>query len=157
MKIRFLVLGKTHEPFFRLAEDKYISRLGHYVNFERQELPDVKHGGQLGMEQLKRKEGQTILSLTKEDDFLVLLDEKGEELNSLQFSTWLEKKFHASARRITFCIGGAFGFSEEVYQRSNAKISLSKMTFSHQLVRTIFLEQLYRACTIMKGEKYHHE
>ena len=117
----------------------------------------MKQGGQLGLEQLKRKEGQSILALIKEDDVLVLLDERGEELNSVQFSKWLEKKFQASSRRITFCVGGAFGFSEEVYQRSNSKISLSKMTFSHQMVRMIFLEQLYRACTITKGEKYHHE
>jgi 23S rRNA (pseudouridine1915-N3)-methyltransferase len=157
MKIRLLVLGKTNETFLRLAEEKYMSRLAHYVNFERQDLPDVKQGGQLGLEQLKRKEGQSILALIKEDDVLVLLDERGEELNSVQFSKWLEKKFQASSRRITFCVGGAFGFSEEVYQRSNSKISLSKMTFSHQMVRMIFLEQLYRACTITKGEKYHHE
>jgi len=157
MKVRLVTVGKTNEASLNSLEKKYESRLAHYLNFERLDVQDIKQGGQLKQEELKTKEGQRILASLREDDFLVLLDEKGQQFSSIDFSKWLEQKFQSSPRRITFCIGGAFGFSPEVYGRSNALISLSSLTFSHQMVRSIFLEQLYRCCTIMKGEKYHHQ
>jgi 23S rRNA (pseudouridine1915-N3)-methyltransferase len=127
------------------------------MNFEKIELPDVKNASSLHPEQLKDKEGEAILAKVLKEDYLVLLDDKGEQFTSMNFSKWLQLKFLASSKRVSFCVGGAFGFSNEVHQRANAKISLSKMTFSHQMVRMLFLEQLYRACTILRGEKYHHE
>ena len=157
MKVRLVTVGKTNEASLNSLEKKYESRLAHYLNFERLDVQDIKQGGQLKQEELKTKEGQRILASLREDDFLVLLDEKGQQFSSLDFSKWIERKFQTSSRRITFCIGGAFGFSQEVYGRSNALISLSSLTFSHQMVRSIFLEQLYRCCTIIKGEKYHHQ
>jgi 23S rRNA (pseudouridine1915-N3)-methyltransferase len=125
--------------------------------FEKLVLPDIKNPKNLSLEELKKKEGEMILSKITNLDFLVLLDENGNHSSSIKFASWLEKKVNDGIRSIIFVIGGAFGFSEEVYDRSNQLISLSRMTFSHQLVRVIFLEQLYRAQTIMKGEPYHHE
>lgn len=157
MKVQLFVVGKTSDSSLRILEENYIQRLSHYLNFERIELQEVKQSKSLSAEQLKEKEGEVILSKVHKEDYLVLLDDKGEQFTSMNFSKWLEMKFHSSGKKLTFCIGGAYGFSNEVYERANAKISLSKMTFSHQMVRVIFLEQLYRACTILKGEKYHHE
>lgn len=157
MKVQLFVVGKTSDSSLRILEENYIQRLSHYLNFERIELQEVKQSKSLSAEQLKEKEGEVILSKVHKEDYLVLLDDKGEQFTSMNFSKWLEMKFHSSGKKLAFCIGGAYGFSNEVYERANAKISLSKMTFSHQMVRVIFLEQLYRACTILKGEKYHHE
>jgi 23S rRNA (pseudouridine1915-N3)-methyltransferase len=152
-----MVVGKTSDASLRNLEENYAQRLSHYVNFEKIELPDVKNASSFNLEQLKEKEGQAILAKVLKEDYLVLLDDKGDQFTSMNFSKWLQSKFLSSGKRISFCVGGAFGFSNEVYQRANARISLSKMTFSHQMVRMIFLEQLYRAFTILKGEKYHHE
>lgn len=157
MKVRLLVVGKTPETSLKILEDKYTQRLVHYLHYERMDLPDVKNAGSLSSDQLKEKEGLLILSKVGREDFLALLDEKGDQFTSVSFSKWLELKFLSSNKRITFCVGGAYGFSKQVHQRADAKISLSRMTFSHQMVRTIFLEQLYRSCTLIKGEKYHHE
>ena len=119
-------------------------------------IPDIKNGGKLSKKELKEKEGNLILKSLKNSDYIILLDDKGVTLSSIEFSEFLNKKMVSSANELVFIIGGAFGFSESVYKRANTKLSLSKMTFSHQMVRLIFKEQLYRAFTILKGEKYHH-
>lgn len=157
MKVRLIVVGKTVDTSLKNLEEKYTKRLVHYLSFERIDLPDVKNASSLTPDQLKEKEGELILSKVTNEDYLVLLDDKGDHFTSVSFSKWMETKFYSSSKRITFCVGGAFGFSNHVYQRAVAKVALSKLTFSHQMVRMIFLEQLYRACSIMKGEKYHHE
>jgi len=128
----------------------------HYLPFEKLVLSDIKNPKNLSLEELKKKEGELILSKITNQDFLVLMDENGTDFSSINFSFWIEQKVNEGMRSMIFVIGGAFGFSKEVYDRSNQLISLSKMTFSHQLVRVIFLEQLYRAQTILKGEPYHH-
>jgi 23S rRNA (pseudouridine1915-N3)-methyltransferase len=125
--------------------------------FEKIVLPDIKNPKNLSVEELKKKEGELILSKISNQDFLVLMDENGSNFSSVKFSEWINQKVNEGIRSMVFVIGGAFGFSKEVFERANQKISLSKMTFSHQLVRVIFLEQLYRAQTILKGEPYHHE
>ncbi|MFN4951944.1 MAG: 23S rRNA (pseudouridine(1915)-N(3))-methyltransferase RlmH [Flavobacteriales bacterium] len=156
MKVRLMFIGKTVSNALKELEQTYEKRLSHYVSYERVELPDVKQAASLTTSQLKDKEGQLFLSKLSEDQHVILLDEQGTGYTSEGFAHVLANHELHSAKKITFCIGGAFGFSDELYARSNAKMSLSKMTFSHQMVRTIFLEQLYRACTINKGEKYHH-
>jgi len=156
MKIRLLCVGKTNFTFLKEGEQEYMNRLIHYCNFERLDIADVKTGASLSQNELKNKEGQLILSKVNSSDFLILLDEKGKSLSSMDFSSFIEKKGMHGKTTIIFVIGGAFGFSPEVYDRANELVSLSKMTFSHQLIRLIFLEQLYRSFTILKGEKYHH-
>lgn len=156
MKVKFFVLGKTAFPDIKMGEDRYATRLQHYCSFERVEIPDVKNPKALSQDQLKKKEGELILSKVSPTDYLVLMDENGQQYSSIDFAHWLEKKQMSISGNILFVIGGAYGFSDAVYERANAKISLSKMTFSHQMVRMIFLEQLYRAYTILKGEPYHH-
>jgi 23S rRNA (pseudouridine1915-N3)-methyltransferase len=157
MKIKLIVVGKSAFDFVKEGEDVYEKRLAHYLPFEKIVLPDIKNPKNLSVEELKKKEGELILSKISNQDFLVLLDENGSNFSSVKFSEWINQKVNEGIRSIVFVIGGAFGFSLEVYNRSDFKISLSKMTFSHQLVRVIFLEQLYRAQTILKGEPYHHE
>ena len=157
MKISLLTVGKTDIKWVSEGLGVYTSRLRHYLPFEVKEIPELKNVSALTKEQIKIQEGKLILKNLKESDALILLDEKGKEFRSIEFASFLEKKFQSSSRDIVFVIGGAYGFSQEVYDRSSSKIALSKMTFSHQMVRTIFVEQLYRACTIMKGESYHHE
>lgn len=157
MKISLITVGKTDIAWVRQGLDMYVSRLKHYAPFELVEIPELKNVSALTKDQIKQKEGELILKLVKNSDDLVLLDEHGRELRSIEFSKYLEDKMIASGRDIVFVIGGAYGFSADVYSRANGKISLSKMTFSHQIVRTIFAEQLYRAFTIMRGEPYHHE
>ena len=156
MKVRLVFIGKTVSNALKELEQTYEKRLTHYVSYERIELPDVKQASSLTPAQLKEKEGQLFLAKISEDQHVILLDEQGVSYTSEGFSQFLATHELHSSKKITFCIGGAFGFSNELYERSNGKIALSKMTFSHQMVRTIFLEQLYRACTINKGEKYHH-
>lgn len=157
MKISLLTVGKTDIKWVSEGLGVYTSRLRHYLPFEVKEIPELKNVSALTKEQIKIQEGKLILKNLKDSDELILLDEKGKEFRSIEFASFLEKKFQSSSRDIVFVIGGAYGFSQEVYDRSSSKIALSKMTFSHQMVRTIFVEQLYRACTIMKGESYHHE
>lgn len=157
MKITLLTVGKTDIKWVSEGLGVYSSRLRHYLPFEIKEIPELKNASSLSFDQIKNTEGKSILKTIKESDELILLDEKGKEFTSLEFSKFLEKKFSTGGRDIVFVIGGAYGFSKEVYDRADGKIALSKMTFSHQMVRTIFVEQLYRACTIIKGESYHHE
>ena len=156
MKIKFFVLGKTAFPDVKVGEDRYAARLQHYCTFDRVEIPDVKNPKALSQEQLKKKEGELILAKVIPTDYLILMDETGLHQSSVEFAQWLDKKQMSVNGNLLFVIGGAYGFSEEVYERANARLSLSKMTFSHQMVRMIFLEQLYRAYTILKGEPYHH-
>tara|TARA_A200000113_G_scaffold37550_1_gene30700 strand:+ start:149 stop:622 length:474 start_codon:yes stop_codon:yes gene_type:complete len=157
VKVKLIVFGKTKSKFLLDGENEYQKRLKHYCKFSELIIPDIKNGGKLSKKELKEKEGNVILESLKNSDYVILLDDKGLELSSIGFSEFLNKKMVSSANELVFIIGGAFGFSESVYRRANTKLSLSKMTFSHQMVRMIFKEQLYRAFTILKGEKYHHE
>lgn len=157
MKIRLIVVGKTNSAYLKTGEDDYEDRLKHYCKIEELLIPQIKNGGKLSNKDLKIKEGKLILKYIDSVDQVVVLDEKGKSFSSIDFSNFLNKKLLNSTMRLVFVIGGAFGFSEEVYKRANSKLSLSKMTFSHQMIRLIFKEQLYRAFTILKGEKYHHE
>ena len=157
MKVKFFVLGKTAFPDVKAGEDRYIGRLQHYCSFERVEIPDVKNPKALSQDQLKKKEGELILSKLIPTDYLILMDENGLHHSSVEFAQWLDKKQMSVNGNLIFVIGGAYGFSEAVYERSNAKLSLSKMTFSHQMVRLFVIEQLYRGFTILKNEPYHHQ
>lgn len=157
MKITLLTVGKTDIKWVKEGLEMYSSRLRHYINFELMEIPELKNVSALSREQIKLKEGELILKQLKSGDYLVLMDERGKEFRSLQFASMLEDRMNRGGKDMVFVIGGAYGFSDAVYSRADDKISLSKMTFSHQLVRTIFAEQLYRAFTIMRGEPYHHE
>lgn len=156
MKIELWAIGKTNEKYLEEGIAIYLKRLKHYLNFELIIIPDIKQAGNLNATQLKNKEGETILARLKNEDFLMLLDEKGDVHTSEAFATFLEQKMQLSYKRIVFLIGGAFGFSETLYERANGKLSLSKMTFSHQMVRLFFVEQVYRAMTILKNEPYHN-
>lgn len=157
MHVTLLTVGKTDVPWVREGLEMYVSRLEHYVPFSLKEIPELKGAGSLSREQVKAREGELILRQLKPADEVVLLDERGREYRSLELADWLGRRLSASGRDLVFVIGGAYGFSDAVYVRSDGKLSLSKMTFSHQLVRTIFAEQLYRAFTILRGEPYHHE
>ena len=157
MKIRLIVIGKTNTAYLKTGESDYEDRLKHYCKFEELIIPPIKNGGKLSNKDLRIKEGQLVLKNIDSTDQVILLDEKGKSFSSINFSNLLNQKLIGSNKRLVFVVGGAFGFSEEVYKRANSKLSLSKMTFSHQMIRLIFKEQLYRAFTILKGEKYHHE
>lgn len=158
MKITLLTVGKTDKDWVKAGMEIYIDRLRHYINFSLVEIPEQKKVSALSKEQIKAKEGELILKNIRPTDDVILLDEHGKMYSSMEWASVIENKISGgSARDIVFVIGGAYGFSREVYDRSNSMISLSKMTFSHQMVRTIFVEQLYRAFTIIKGEPYHHE
>lgn len=157
MKITLLTVGKTDKEWVKDGLGIYVSRLKHYVPFSISEIPELKNVSSLSREQIKAREGDLILKSVKPADELILLDEHGKEYSSVDWARIMEDKLARSGKDIVFVIGGAYGFSKEVYERSNGKISLSKMTFSHQMVRVIFAEQLYRAFTIIKSEPYHHE
>ena len=157
MKITLLVVGKTDVKWVKEGLELYIARLKHYVPFSLLEIPELKNVSSLGKEQIKLREGDLILKSVKPSDMVVLMDERGKQYTSMEFSAFIQGRMLQGGKDIVFVIGGAYGFSEAVYSRSNLSISLSKMTFSHQMVRTIFVEQLYRAFTIIKGEPYHHE
>lgn len=156
MKVECWLTGKTQDGYLVEGISVYEKRLRHYLPFEMSVLPDVKQAGKMSPDQQKTREGEIILSRLKPEDFLILLDEKGRQFDSVGFSTWLENLLQQPWKRIIFQVGGAYGFSEEVYSRANAKLSLSSMTFSHQMVRLFFLEQLYRAMTIIRNEPYHN-
>lgn len=156
MKIIFIVIGKTDETYLETGIGKYIKRLEHYVPFEMKVIPDIKNRKTLTEEQQKKAEGDLILSQVSSNDDLILLDENGMTFSSVKFSQWIEKQMNNGAKRMLFVVGGPYGFSKEVYAKAKFKISLSEMTFSHQMIRLIFVEQLYRAFTIIKGEPYHH-
>jgi 23S rRNA (pseudouridine1915-N3)-methyltransferase len=157
MKITLLTVGKTDKDWVKQGIDIYASRMKHYFPFSIVEIPELKNVSSLSQDQIKTKEGELILKNVKPADDVILLDERGREFSSMEFAKVLQDKISYNGKDIIFVIGGAYGFSDAVRQRSNSKISLSKMTFSHQMVRAIFVEQLYRAFTIMKGEPYHHE
>ncbi len=156
MKTEVIFVGKTVNRHFQTGIDDYVERVGHYMPFSVTVIPELKNTKSLSEEAQKEREGELILKQLQPTDTLVLLDERGKEFRSVEFAAWMEKQ-QQTARRLVFCIGGPYGFSPAVYERANDKISLSKMTFSHQMVRLVFTEALYRACTIIKGEPYHHE
>jgi 23S rRNA (pseudouridine1915-N3)-methyltransferase len=157
VKTLLLTIGETDQKYIKEGIADYVKRLSFYIPFESKVIPDLKNRSSLSLENQKEKEGQLILNHVSTGDFLVLLDERGSELSSIEFSKWMEKKMVAGMRQLIFVVGGPYGFSKSVYDRANNLVSLSKLTFSHQMVRLIFVEQLYRAMTIIKNEPYHHE
>jgi 23S rRNA (pseudouridine1915-N3)-methyltransferase len=157
MKIQLTVVGKTFQDFVLKGVDEYAARLKHYLPFEMEIIPDIKNAKNLSFDQIKEREGELILKSLQAGDFVVLLDECGMTFTSLGFSQYIEKKMQTVPKRLVFVIGGPYGFSQKVYETAQERIALSKMTFSHQLVRLIFVEQLYRAMTILGNEPYHHE
>ena len=157
MKITLLTVGKTDKDWVRQGLDIYVSRLKHYIPFVIVEIPELKNVSALSKEQIKNKEGELILKNIRPTDDVILLDERGKQYTSVELAKIIQDKISYAGKDIVFIIGGAYGFSEAVYQRAGSKLSLSKMTFSHQMVRAIFVEQIYRAFTIMRGEPYHHE
>lgn len=156
MKIKLVLIGKTDSDFIKKGIEEYAKRLKHYIGFEMIVIPDLKNTKSLSENQQKQKEGELILNQINPGDFVVLLDEKGKEYSSVEFSKFIEKQSISGLKNLIFVVGGPYGFSEDVYKKGNSKIALSRMTFSHQMVRMIFVEQLYRAMTIIKGEPYHH-
>jgi 23S rRNA (pseudouridine1915-N3)-methyltransferase len=157
MKITLLVVGKTDASYLRDGMNEYLKRLKHYINFEFVVIPDIKKGKNTSIEIQKAKEGELILTKLGPGKELHLFDEKGQQFSSKQFSQFINKKMVSGPKELIFVIGGPYGFSQEVYQRATSKISLSRLTFSHQMVRLLCVEQIYRAFTILKGEPYHHE
>ena len=156
MKITLLVVGKTTDSHIEALIQEYQKRLTHYVPFTLQVIPELKNTKALTSEQQKQAEGELILRTITPATDLILLDEHGKEYRSIEFADYIQKRM-SSGRDVVFVVGGPYGFSEAVYQHANGKISLSKMTFSHQMVRLFFVEQIYRAMTILRGEPYHHE
>ena len=156
MKILVLFLGKTDKSYIKEGIEDYINRIKYYATVYLKVIPDLKKGINLPADMQKEKEGQLILGHIKKGDQVVLLDRRGTEFSSVGFSKWLEKQMISSVRQLVFVVGGPYGFSDALYKRADYKISLSKMTFSHQMVRMIFMEQLYRAMTIINNEPYHH-
>lgn len=157
MKIVLMQCGKTRDELVEQLSVQYFNRLRHYINFELLTLPDLKNTKSLNEAQVKEREGEMILKNTEKSDFIILLDEKGKEFSSVQFAGHLQKIMNQGLHRICFVIGGPYGFAAPVYERANQKISLSRMTFSHQIIRAIFAEQIYRAFTILNNEPYHHQ
>ncbi len=156
MKTCFLVIGKTVEDYLKEGIAIYEKRLKNYLSFELKVLPEIKKTSGLSIEQQKTMEGKLLMDSIAPSDFVILLDERGKELSSTDFAAFLQKQMLQSIKSMIFVVGGPYGFSKEMYDRANEKISLSKMTYSHQMVRLIFAEQLYRAMTILKNEPYHH-
>jgi 23S rRNA (pseudouridine1915-N3)-methyltransferase len=157
MTVKLLVLGKTDSTQLSQLIVEYQNRLKHYIKFEMEIIPDIKNTKNLSEKQQKEKEGEAILNKLNTTDLLVLLDENGKQKTSVEFSKYLQKNMNSGLKQLVFVIGGPYGFSDAVYQKSQAKISLSKMTFSHQMVRLFMVEQLYRAYTILRNEPYHHQ
>lgn len=157
MNIKLIAVGKTDNPALQQLISTYEKRLSYYINFELQLLADIKNSKSLSEEQQKIKEGELILSYVEPSHHLILLDERGKEYTSIAFADELQKKMNTGIKQLTFVIGGPYGFSQAIYQRANSKLSLSKLTFSHQMIRLFFVEQLYRAFTILRNEPYHHQ
>lgn len=157
MKITLLTVGKTDRDWVRQGLDIYVSRLKHYIPFSIVEIPELKNVSSLTKEQIRTREGELILRNLRPTDDVILLDERGKEYSSVELAKILQDKINYTGKDIVYIIGGAYGFSDAVYRRADSRLSLSRMTFSHQMVRAIFAEQIYRAFTIMKGEPYHHE
>ena len=157
MNIKLIAIGKTDHKNLQALMDEYQKRLSFYIKFELEIIPDIKNAKNLSEPQQKEKEGELIMQKLSPTDFLILLDENGKSFSSVEFSEELQKKMNAGLKTLVFVIGGPYGFSEAVYQKAQQKISLSKMTFSHQMVRLFFIEQLYRGFTILRNEPYHHQ
>lgn len=157
MNIKLLAIGKTDDKNLQALLNEYIKRLTFYVKFDLEVIPDVKNAKNMSIDQQKEKEGDLLLAKIGSGDWVLLLDEKGKKYTSLQFADYLQKRMNSGIKNLIFVIGGPYGFSPEVYARANGKISLSDMTFSHQMVRLFFVEQLYRGYTILRNEPYHHE
>lgn len=157
MKAILLSVGKTDDDFYAQAIDIFRKRLGFYIPFDMEFVPDLKNTKNLSEKEQKNLEGEGILNRIQPGDYVVLLDDKGKQYSSVEFARFMEKKLHSVPKRIVFVVGGPYGFSDDVYSRANEKLSLSKMTFTHQMVRLVFVEQLYRAMTILNNEPYHHE
>ena len=156
MEIKIIVVGKTNSNYLKEGEQNYDDRIRHYLSHSEVIIPELKNARNLSSEQIKNREGELILKQVLKSHYVVLLDENGQNLTSIEMSNWIQKRMNAGQKCIVFVVGGAYGFSKDVYTRSDYKLSLSKMTFSHQMVRLFFREQLYRAFTILKGEPYHH-
>ena len=157
MNIELIVIGKTDQQEVASLVEQYAKRVNHYCKFTVTTIADVKNTRNMAPSRQKQLEGEMILKLISEGDWLVLMDERGRQFTSMEYADWLQKRMLSGVKRVAIVIGGPYGFSDEVYKRANEKISLSKMTFSHQIVRAIFAEQLYRAFTILNNEPYHHE
>ena len=157
MEVKLVTVGKTDVPWVREGLDLYVSRLRHYVPFTLVEIPQLKNVSAFSQEQIKEKEGELILKQVAPGETVILLDERGRQYRSVEWADWIQRQLSLGGKGLVFVVGGAYGFSQKVYDRANGLVSLSKMTFSHQMVRTVFAEQLYRAFTIIKGEPYHHE
>tara|TARA_B100000780_G_scaffold267249_1_gene224151 strand:+ start:920 stop:1393 length:474 start_codon:yes stop_codon:yes gene_type:complete len=157
MKIKLLSIGKTDNKQLIKLIDEYQNRLKHYIKFDMEIIPDIKNIKKISIIQQKKMEGELILSKLKNTDQMILLDDKGKDFTSIQFSKYLQKKMNSGIKQLVLVVGGPYGFSEAVYEKAIDKVSLSKMTFSHQMVRLFIVEQLYRGYTILKNEPYHHE
>jgi 23S rRNA (pseudouridine1915-N3)-methyltransferase len=157
VKISLILVGKTDDTFIKQAVEIYSKRLSHYIQLNVQVITEIKNSGKLAESELKEREGELVLKLIQPADFVLLLDDKGKQFTSVEYAAYLQKLMNAATKNLVVVVGGAFGFSDKVYKRANAQLSLSKMTFTHQLVRVFFLEQTYRAFTILKGESYHHD
>ncbi|GGZ91144.1 23S rRNA (pseudouridine(1915)-N(3))-methyltransferase RlmH [Algibacter mikhailovii] len=156
MTIKLIAIGKTDDKQLNSLIDNYIKRLGFYIKFSLEIIPDIKNSKNLSETQQKQKEGDLVMKKLSPSDILVLLDENGKQYDSVSFSAYLQKHMNSGIKQLVFLIGGPYGFSEDIYKKANGKISLSKMTFSHQMIRLFFIEQLYRGFTILKNEPYHH-
>jgi 23S rRNA (pseudouridine1915-N3)-methyltransferase len=157
MKVALLQIGKTAEKYLTEGISVFEGRLRKYAAFEIFTIPDIRNSRNMATAELKVREGDKILKFFKNDDYIVILDDKGKEFSTIEFSAWIEKTMNLQKKRLVFVIGGAWGFSAEVYKKADMRLSLSRLTFSHQMVRLLFLEQMYRAFTVIKGEPYHHE
>ena len=158
MKLAILWVGKTSTDYINKAIDTYVQRIGHYMPIEIIEVPDVKNAKNMDTAQLRQKEGELIIKQLRPDDYIVFLDDKGKQMSSTEFAYWIDKtNMNSSIKRLVFVIGGAYGFSLDAYKQAKSFLSISKMTFSHQIIRPILVEQIYRAMTILRGEPYHHE
>lgn len=157
MKATLILVGKTVDKRFAELISEYTNRLKHYINFEISTIPELKNTKSLTSEQQKNSEAELIIKNLQPSDYVVLLDEHGKEMRSVEMADWMKRKMNTINKRIVFIIGGPYGFSQKIYDIAHEKLSMSKMTFSHQMIRLIFVEQLYRSMTILNGEPYHHE
>lgn len=157
MNIKVISIGKTNKSYLLDGENEYLKRLKKYISIEKIEIPDIKGAKKMSHQEINLREGQLLLSKLQSTDHVVLLDDKGKMRTSIEFSKWMQDKMNISIKTVVFIIGGAYGFSDDLYQRGQEKFSISKMTFSHQMIRMIFFEQIYRAFSILNNEPYHHE
>ena len=157
MKTIFIVIGKTTDRRIATLTDEYIGRIGHYMSFEMQVIPELRSAKNLSQEQQKAEESELLKKTLQPGDYIVLLDEHGKERRSIDFASWMQKRMAAAPRRLVFIGGGPYGFARQIHELAQEEISLSQMTFSHQMIRLLFVEQVYRAMTIIRGEPYHHE